>query len=625
MYSSIEEEQRLEVIRKCYYPLLELAVEGIPISIEATGLTLEIINRLDKKWIEKLKELIFVGKVEFVGSGYSQIIGPLMPKRLNEINLEVGNIVYREILGIKPKVALVNEMAYSAGLVDLYKNAGYEAISMEWNNQYLFHRDLDKKLRYYPQLAKGLHDKLPIIWADSIAFQKFQRYAQGEITFKEYWEYLNSNNSLKETRYFPIYASDGEIFNFRPGRYDTENKIEFNEWRRIEKLLLCVKKHFEFIFPSQSLEGIQNNLLTLESVNQPIPVKKQQKYNINRWALTGRDDFFINTKLYRIYKNFSEANSSIEDKKEICFLSSSDFRTHITRKRWDDFIVRLKKFEKKLSASASLVKFDIKDDNRNNSFKIKQSKFEFFIETPFLKMAFNKRRGGALKWLIFKEKSDIPVIGTIPHGYYDDITLGADFFSFHAVIERPGKRKLTNLGNGRFHIRKKGNILILKNLQIDGDVEFIRDYIIFSDQSRIGVKTTIKMPRREVAIIHPFNITFLPEAFDKKSLYYSTNNGGDIETFEIGNESVNHAETLSALISAKYGMGFSEGILIIGDKEKSIRIFARKDIGAVIPYLFFKPIDESFFLRVEFSAQEIDDTFRENSAPYTIKTLFWLS
>jgi len=42
MYSSIEEEQRREVVEKCYSPLLELAEDGIPIGIELSGKTLEI-------------------------------------------------------------------------------------------------------------------------------------------------------------------------------------------------------------------------------------------------------------------------------------------------------------------------------------------------------------------------------------------------------------------------------------------------------------------------------------------------------------------------------------------------------------------------------------------------------
>ncbi|HRR42652.1 MAG TPA: hypothetical protein P5244_15580, partial [Syntrophales bacterium] len=50
-YSSIEEEQRPEVIRRCYWPLLKLVRDySLPFGVEATGYTLEEINRLDPNW-----------------------------------------------------------------------------------------------------------------------------------------------------------------------------------------------------------------------------------------------------------------------------------------------------------------------------------------------------------------------------------------------------------------------------------------------------------------------------------------------------------------------------------------------------------------------------------------------
>ncbi|MGQ9812633.1 MAG: hypothetical protein ACUVQ2_04420 [Dissulfurimicrobium sp.] len=37
----------------------------------------------------------------------------------------------------------------------------------------------------------------------------------------------------------------------------------------------------------------------LKSAEQPVPVKKQAKYNLIRWALTGRDDFGLNTSCWQ--------------------------------------------------------------------------------------------------------------------------------------------------------------------------------------------------------------------------------------------------------------------------------------------------------------------------------------
>ncbi len=57
-FSSIEEEQRGEVIQRCYWPLLDLAETHGPIGFEATGFTLEEIAKRDPAWIARARELI---------------------------------------------------------------------------------------------------------------------------------------------------------------------------------------------------------------------------------------------------------------------------------------------------------------------------------------------------------------------------------------------------------------------------------------------------------------------------------------------------------------------------------------------------------------------------------------
>lgn len=620
MYSSIEEEQRKEVINKCYYSLLELAESGVPLGIELTGLTLEIINKLDRAWIEKLKNLLKKGEVELIGSGYSQIIGPLLPKNFNETNQLLGLEVYLTLLDVKPEIVLVNEMAYSSGIVDIYANIGYKAIIMEWNNPHRFHKEIDKNLRYSPQYVVGTNKTLPVIWADSITFQKFQRYAHCEISLKEYADYLKSHNgSIK--RYFPIYANDVEIFNFRPGRYKTETKIEHNEWKRIKRLFCALQDlgDFKLILPSETLKGLRKNKLILQSPQQPIPVKKQEKYNINRWALTGRDDLKINTEIYGIYKALLNGSPDKSDWKKLCYLASSDFRTHITEKRWKKYIKELKEFSSKWYFKGLKTCLPIKQPEKP---KIKETSRLLEIETKYIRCVFNKLKGLSIKELYFRKKSDKPLIGTLPIGYYEDISLGADFFSCHSIIEKPGQHKYTNLSGTKPQIEVQDNTVVVSEEQRDGDIIFRKSYFLFLDKAKLNIKIDIDMPKREIAIIHPLNVTFMPESFDKASLFYSTNNGGNLETFYMRNIAINHSQSLSTLISAKYGLGATEGVLIVGDKDKSVRITHEQTVSALMPSIYYLPVDSSFFLRAQYSAQEIDDTFKESSNTVTINCLF---
>ncbi len=101
-FSSIEEEQRGEVIEHCYWPLLRLAEKHGPIGLEATGFTLEEIAKRDPEWILRARDLILSGRIELIGSGYAQIIGPLVPAQVTEKNLQLGHDIYHRLLGITP-------------------------------------------------------------------------------------------------------------------------------------------------------------------------------------------------------------------------------------------------------------------------------------------------------------------------------------------------------------------------------------------------------------------------------------------------------------------------------------------------------------------------------------------
>ena len=110
-FSSIETERRREVLEKCYWPLLKIPDElSIPIGIELSGWTLQQIKLTDQKWIEKLKDLIKSKKVEIIGSGFTQMIGPLVPESVNHWNQKIGLKFYKDFLGTRPEIALVNEM-----------------------------------------------------------------------------------------------------------------------------------------------------------------------------------------------------------------------------------------------------------------------------------------------------------------------------------------------------------------------------------------------------------------------------------------------------------------------------------------------------------------------------------
>ena len=239
-----------------------------------------------------------------IGSGYAQIIGPLVPWRVTEANLRIGNEIYARWLGCQPKLALVNEQAYSAGLVGLYLDAGYRGILMDWDNCAAHHPEWSVETRYSVQHARGSDGRsIGLLWTNTVAFQKLQRLAHGDISQHDYLNYVRRQCGDAD-RLFCLYASDAEVFGFRPGRYRSEELLESSEWQRIAHAFAALldEPGCVLVRPSEALLGSTGvKSLQLESAACPVPVKKQRKYNLSRWAVTGRDDIGINAACQRIY------------------------------------------------------------------------------------------------------------------------------------------------------------------------------------------------------------------------------------------------------------------------------------------------------------------------------------
>ncbi len=631
-YSSIEEEQRAEIIEKCYWPLVRLIQEyDVPLGIEASGYTLQQAASIDPSWVEELRQLTSDGKCQFIGSGYAQVIGPLIPAEVNSANLRLGNLVYEELLDQKPTIALVNEQAYSAGLIKQYCAAGYNAIIMEWDNPALYHPEWELHWRYLPQYACDEQgNKIALIWNNSIAFQKFQRYAHSEIELDEYLGYLIENSPPKFGA-LCLYGNDTEVFNFRPGRFHTETKLgNLDEWSRIKLLMhrLSHDEQFEIVSPSQVQSLLEQqgagNILHLESAEQPIPVKKQGKYNITRWGLSGRNDLAINTACWRIYEQLRNNHQcSDNDWKELCYLWSSDFRTHITDKRWTAYTELLAEVETRLNISTvQSGKKNTRCKSRKAETVLPECKIErsgryLTIETDTINLRLNCSRGLAIDSLFFKGVSDEPLIGTLPHGYYNDISLGADFYSGHLILEIPGQPKVTDLSpveptitssdEGAFETISGEISTTMGNVR--------KGFNVFRNKPQIELFYELdcwEIPQGSMRLGH---ITLIPTAFKRDSLFYRTHNGGtQPDTFFVHNHQVDHGAPVSSLVSASCSTGMTQGNLEIGDDRRYLKLTVDKSLAALVGMVTYRQVDESYFCRVALSAAEMDETNLQQSA-----------
>jgi hypothetical protein len=609
-FSSIEEEQRDDVIARCYWPLLKLAETCGPIGIEATGFTLEEIAKRDPAWIAKARASIAAGRVELIGSGYAQIIAPLVPARVTEENLAIGNECYERLLGVRPHLALVNEQAYSGGLVGLYLDAGYRALLMDWDNPAAHHPEWPSEARYRAERATGSDGRtIALLWTNTVAFQKLQRFVHGDIELDTYVDYLRSQHGTNP-RALCCYASDAEIFNFRPGRYKTEEKLSGeSEWRRMQDAFARIAEEpgFELVAPSAVLktESLKRQPLRLESAACPIPVKKQRKYNLSRWSVTGRDDLGVNAACQRIYQGISETNADCGVWKELCYLWSSDFRTHITQKRWTGFCARLKDMEARWSKSIEAL-----PSPRGTS--IIERHVE--IKTPTLRARLDRRRGLALSSLHFSNHAK-PALGGLPHGHFDDIHVQADWYTGDSVFEAPGEHKITDLESCDTQLwTDSGDTFAFGRIDTSkGPIE--KTLRFRADAPRVDFDIMFHWEEFGKGSLRLGHFTLLPDAFDWSKLTLTTHNGGkDFETFALADQAVDHGAPVSFLVSASHGLGMTEGWAEIGDDKTRLRIEIDRQTAPLLGLLTHRRIGGSLFCQLVLSALELDDTSKPS--PY---------
>jgi hypothetical protein len=637
-YSAIEESDREKVIRQCYWPLLKLPRDlGIPIGIELSGYTLEVINDISSEWCEELSALIKEGMCELIGCGYTQVIGPMVPHQITTANLEIGNQIYQRILNTKPAIALLNEQAFSKGMVQLYKDADFQAIIMEWNNPARVNPQWGEEIGFLPQQAMGNNNSsVDLIWNKSIGFQKFQRYVHGEIELNDLLDFICENKSQNNFRAFPVYGNDVEIFDFRPGRYMTEAKFHPDgEWNRIYEFYDALKKQKDskIVLPSKVLELREesgaNKLLDLTSASQPIPVKKQGKYNVVRWAVTGRNDLDINTRCYKLYYSLVKENVAYSQEywKELCYLWSSDFRTHITDKRWTSYIKRLKELEEKIP---SFLKFDLKKTGHVESISLlsvsEKGKF-VSVENDMLSIKFNKTKGLAVESFIDRNISDRPLFGTLQHGYFNDINLGADYYSGHLVFESPGKHKVTDLSLVSPAITNAGHMVEIScSMQTSLGPIYKKWTVYASGQMSLQYKLEFHAPL--IGRLHTGFVTLLAENFSQETLNYTAHNGGKCPDNFFMDDEFNHSDPISFLVSSNQAVGLTKGELAIGDDHFGVKTkIDNAQLAGIGMIQYSKDKDkdkdkDKKLIRSFISYAEIDDTSKNKAFNLELEIIF---
>ncbi len=713
-FSSIPKSHYPLILDRCYWPLLDLAKRmGVPFGFEATGYSLEVLSSIDESFIRTLKEAWRNQEVEFVGAGYTQSIMPLMPAEANRNNLKIGNEVYQSLLGQTPVTAYVNEQTYASGLVDLYQEAGYQQLFMEWNNPARFHA-YPAETQYRPQKALNPDgtESIAVVWNNSIAFQKLQRYLNRSLSEKDYFTYLEQHYAPAVDRGFSFYGSDAEIMDYHPGlleaeylqssgAHDLQRLITALEWIQANPNMTWIRPmDFAKRFMSKNSEPIR-----LESPEYPLPCKKQPKYNPTRWAVSGRDDIHLNTKCYQRYMELLALQSlkrpvSTQLWRYLLEKWGSDFRTHTT----DEKVGLLRQtaallenaledaFPKSLHpASQNALTVELWNPNQtvysgpvtleiqfphqtlsgqpalepNNAIEtwqlegvghyqdgsvrwikvtlwanlpplsstalvwdskdrldipqpkpvtFNQDDLTCLLETEAIQLTLNRQKGGAIEALQFKQLDpSLPWVGTLPHGYFDDIALGADFFSGHFILTSKSGEKATDLKPATIQMPQNPEqypIRLPIQIGLSTDIGNLwKTLYVYQNTPRIDLLYHFRFKDISAASCRVGIMTILPEAFDPETLAYCTVNGGiHPERFPLKGHTVSHSEPVSVSVSAQHGLGATDGWVSIEDKQNRVILRTYPEAAYAMPMIHYEESQPGYFLRVLPSIGEFDDT-----------------
>lgn len=264
---------------------------------------------------------------------------------------------------------------------------------------------------------------------------------------------------------------------------------------------------------------------------------------------------------------------------------------------------------------------------RGNRLKIQHQGRFLKIQGDRLQVILNCQKGLAVESFVDRKISNTSVCGTLHHGYFDDIQWAADFYSGFLVWESPGKAKVTDLSSVTPKFRRgRGQVEIFARIPTPlGEIQ--KNWILDDTLGIARLSYNLNWPEPALGSLRLGHLLLKPEGFEKKTLFYSTHNGGyQPEKFRIGAHSFDHGGNVSFLVSANQAVGITGGILSIGDRKLQMNVIVDKEKSALVGLVSHDLIGNSHLTRVAFSAREMDDTGRASPVgPLQVSLSYFVS
>ena len=270
--------------------------------------------------------------------------------------------------------------------------------------------------------------------------------------------------------------------------------------------------------------------LRLESAACPVPVKKQRKYNLARWAVTGRDDLGINAACERIYRGLARAAGRRRGLERALLSVVERFPHPYHREALDGVLRATAQTRKRAGALPSPRRRRARAARRGSD-----SRATSTSQRRMLTARLDRRRGLAIAVVCSSPAAQTPSLGGLPHGHFDDIALAG----------RLVHRRLRVRGAGRAQGHRSG---MVRTRMSWNERAAIRVAFARIETPKGPIEKTLRFHARSAARRFRPHLSLaetgaraacgsaisrlLPDAFDWTKLSLTTHNGGkDCETF----------------------------------------------------------------------------------------------
>jgi hypothetical protein len=234
------------------------------------------------------------------------------------------------------------------------------------------------------------------------------------------------------------------------------------------------------------------------------------------------------------------------------------------------------------------------------------------VQTESVYLRVCENTGADIRRLIFPRICNRILIGYLTPLHYDHIGHSDDYFSGSIHIRGEDSRVYFDTVPTTISLPTEELFPIRVPLSCTiqmGCGKLLKKYYIYTEIPRVDVIYKFYLHDIHPAFLRVCILTFNPSAFSKRTLRYTTVNGGRVEeSFSLKGAHIVHPHPASLDVTSTSCLGATEGWVDVADDKKGVLVWSNKKQLYSVPMIEYEQIRDTYLLRLHHSVSETDDT-----------------